>query len=51
MTLTGKMMQSLTSEESTILLNTSNLPEGIYMIHVFNESGDINQTLRWVKSN
>ncbi len=50
MTLTGKTMDSRTSNDSKIVLNTSSLPEGIYMIHVFDERGEINQVLRWVKS-
>ena len=49
--LTGKTMQSKVAETSTLTINTSNLPEGIYMIHVFSKNGALNQTLRWVKSN
>ncbi len=50
MTLTGKKMRTQTSSELQTSINTSSLSEGMYMIHVFSEDGQLNSTMRWIKS-
>ena len=48
--LTGKTMQKVNSKEKVTHLNTSNLPNGLYLIDVKSQDGQINTNLRWLKS-
>ena len=50
LTLTGKIMQTHRSDDPKLILNTTNLPKGMYLIQVSSEDGLVNSTLRWVKS-
>ena len=47
----GQVLLRKQSSEKQITIPTANLPEGMYIIHVLSDDGQLNNVLKWMKSN
>ncbi len=51
MNLTGQVLKQQQSSDKKTTLNTTELPNGFYIIEVKSEDGQVNQSIRWLKTN